>query len=258
MNFLSELRIFLLSLVDLVVIVFICTVFFFIFGAKEVTLMGASISLPLPSEHSFSANLFKTIVADIAPHDVPLIVTSPFSAFGAQMKVAFMLAVVLIFPYILFRVLTYLKPALHEHEVSFIYKIILPASILFFLGALFAYFFVLSPTFSYLYMYTEAIEVVPMLTVDDFISLVMSLILLTGFAFTLPVVMVLLTSIKIVPATFWKKQWRYAILLFLILSAIITPDGSGVSVMLLAVPLCILYGGGTVVSTLTEKTTKNV
>jgi sec-independent protein translocase protein TatC len=107
-------------------------------------------------------------------------------------------------------------------------------------------------------MYTQAIEVVPMLTVDDFISLVMSLILLTGFAFTLPVVMILLTSIKIVPAAFWKQQWRYAILLFLILSAIITPDGSGVSVMLLAVPLCILYGCGTVVSMLTEKTTKNM
>ncbi len=62
--------------------------------------------------------------------------------------------------------------------------------------------------------------------------------------------MISLTFLGIIPSIFWREKWRYALLTFLLFSAIITPDGSGVSMMLLSLPLSGLYAVGTGVASI--------
>jgi sec-independent protein translocase protein TatC len=69
-----------------------------------------------------------------------------------------------------------------------------------------------------------------------------------GIMFLLPVFMVFLSFLGIVKPCFWKNNWRYALLIFLIFSAIITPDGTGITMIMLSAPLAGLYFLGTIVT----------
>ncbi len=60
--------------------------------------------------------------------------------------------------------------------------------------------------------------------------------------------MYMLVALKIISNEFWKTHWRYSFFIFLVVSAIITPDGSGISMLLLSAPLMALYGVGTIIS----------
>jgi len=134
-----------------------------------------------------------------------------------------------------------------KEKISII-KVVVPSAILFILGTIFSYFVLIPPTFSILYSYTEGINASPFFTVNEFIGLVVSLLFATGLMFLLPVCMILLTRFGIVSPHIWQEQWRYALLFFLIVSAIITPDGSGVTMLLLSVPMVGLYGIGYIFS----------
>jgi len=90
--------------------------------------------------------------------------------------------------------------------------------------------------------------VTPYFSLDSFVSSVFLLTVSVGVIFLLPVVMVLLTRLSIVPSEWWLKHWRGAVLASVIFSAVITPDGSGVTMVFLFVPLMLLYGIGAVLS----------
>jgi sec-independent protein translocase protein TatC len=81
----------------------------------------------------------------------------------------------------------------------------------------------------------------PFFSLDEFVYYVFSLSIAVGIMFLLPLFMILLSMMRIIEASFWKKKWRHAILIFLVLSAIITPDGTGVSMIILFLPLAVLY-----------------
>ena len=88
----------------------------------------------------------------------------------------------------------------------------------------------------------------PYFSLDSFVSSVFLLTVSVGVIFLLPVVMVLLTRLSIIPHEWWWEHWRGALLTSLILSAVITPDGSGVTMAFLFIPLMLLYGIGAVLS----------
>src|SRR2546430_2463568 len=79
---------------------------------------------------------------------------------------------------------------------------------------------------------------------DSFIDFVLLFTLAFGLAFQLPVLMYGLTALGIVPANFWKKYWRFATIAIVVFGAIITPDGSGITMFLVALPMLALYAGG--------------
>ena len=66
----------------------------------------------------------------------------------------------------------------------------------------------------------------------------------TGLMFLLPVFMYILSYLRIIPRGFWFKNWRIAFAIFLIVSAIVTPDGSGVTMVILSIPMMALYLAG--------------
>lgn len=215
--------------------------FFFVFGLKKVVIWEKIYLLPLPTEDSFSVLIFNKIRQDLIPSGVELIVTNPMSAFVSQVSLSLLLGFLLTIPIFLYKIVMYIKPALLPHEKKVIFWSLFPLAFLFFSGALFSYFFLVPATFKVLYPYATSIGVTPFFSLDEFINYVFILMAGVGLTFLLPLFMILLSVIGIVKAEFWKSRWRYALLFFLILSAIITPDGTGVTMVMLFVPLATLY-----------------
>lgn len=200
--------------------------------------------IPIYNEQSVAVKVFQLLKSDLIPVEVELIVTSPLQAFLAQVGVSLALAFVLVFPLFLLRLVSYLAPALYEAERKVLNWILLPSTVLFLSGCAFAYYYIIPVTFKLLYEFADDLTATSLLLVNEFTYLVFGITLVTGFLFLLPVCMVILSFVKVVSADFWFTNWRFALVFFLIFSAIITPDGSGVTMLMLLVPLSCLYVAG--------------
>src|SRR5207247_8548060 len=87
----------------------------------------------------------------------------------------------------------------------------------------------------------------------DFIAFVLLVSVAFGLAFQLPVLMYGLSWLGIVNSGFWKKYWRFAAIAIFLFGASITPDGSGITMMLVSIPMLCLYVVGYIVSVRIEK-----
>jgi sec-independent protein translocase protein TatC len=125
-----------------------------------------------------------------------------------------------------------------------IIKIFLPVSLLFIFGVVFSYLLVIPFTLNFLYSYGESIGAETFLTVNDFITFVLQFVLGFGVAFQLPIIMYLLSLSGLTDSKFWQKNFRYAIIIITIFGAVITPDGSGVTMWFVALPMIALYAVG--------------
>jgi len=244
MTLLEELSLFAKSMLHWVYAFTGFTIFFFGLGLHAVTFYGRSVLLPVFSEDSFAVQLFKLMQHDFMPSGVTLIVTNPMSAFVVQVEIAMTLAFVVVSPLLLYKITKYISPALFEHEKKAAAKALVLSSALFILGCLFAYSTMIPLTFKFMYPFTTALEVTPFFTLDAFMSWVIGILLATGITFLLPVFMVALSYVGIVNPDFWKSKWRHAFVFLLVFCAIITPDQTGITMILLFVPLIVLYIAG--------------
>lgn len=220
------------------------SVLFFSCGLKTVTILGRTYRIPFPMERSFSVEVFNRMRADVLPQGVQLVVTDPMNAFIAQILLSLLLGAFATFPFFLYRFILYVRPALFPRERKMLLWCMLPSTALFFSGAAFAYLYLVPATFKVLYPYAVILGVTPFFTVNEFIYYIFSMAAVTGVMFLLPLFMVAASLMGIVPAAFWADKWHYAIVSFLLLSAAVTPDGTGVTMILLFIPLAGLYGLG--------------
>ncbi|MDP3726429.1 MAG: twin-arginine translocase subunit TatC [bacterium] len=231
-----------------VCMVLLLSLFFFSFGLVEIEIKGSTFVLPFPDQTSFSVMLFNAIRTDLLPQGVELIVTNPTSAFVSQAVLSILFSVIASFPLLLYSSVNYISSALYPNERKAVFQVLFPSAVLFAGGAFFAYFVIIPAVFSFLYSYVPLVGALPFFSVNEFITQVFGLVLVVGILFLLPIFMFLLTRVGIIGPHFWREHWRYAALSFLILSALVTPDGSGISMLLLSAPLLLLYGVGTAVS----------
>jgi len=241
MTLIEELRIFLKSILHWIYSFVGFSFFFFLFGFKTVTIWGKDYVLPMPDANSFSVQVFTKVRHDLLPPDVQLIVTNPMSAFVWQILLSMILSFLFTTPLFLYKIIMYLQPALLPNEKRAVLLSLLPFVFLFFSGCAFSYFFLVPATFRVLYPYATIIGAAPLFSIDEFIYYVFGLMIAVGVMFLLPLFMILLSVMGIIEAEFWRKKWRYALLFSLLLSAIITPDGTGVTMAMLFLPLAILY-----------------
>lgn len=238
-------------------IVFLAALFLSVgFHEREI----ATIRVPVPyatSADSVAASFFRLASADLLPHGASLIASDPLDAFIVEFKFAFVASCAVLLPFFLLSLFSFLSPALSRRERRIIAILIAPAVILFFLGAWFSYRYVLPKIFSFLFIFIPAVGAEPLFSIGTFFSNTIALMAATGVAFELPVVMVLLSALGIIRARFWRVHWRGAVLTVLIATAIITPDGSGVSMLMLSAPLCGLYAAGAFVSSRVARGTSN-
>lgn len=220
-----ELKIFLKSILSWLIAFGVLTVFFFSY----------------PTDHSISVMVFNKIRHDLLPSNVELLATNPMSGFTTQVLLSAMLGFLASTPYFIYKIINYLKPALTMEERKAVFWTVIPFTLLFFSGALFSYVVLIPMTFKILYPFATSLGVVPFFHIDEFASYVFGMMMAVGIIFLLPIFMALLSGFRLIPPPFWLEKQKFASLLFLIVSAIITPDGTGVTMILLFIPLLSLY-----------------
>jgi sec-independent protein translocase protein TatC len=135
----------------------------------------------------------------------------------------------------------FLAPALRPSERRWLAWAVLPAVVLFLLGAAFGFVVLLPVTFAALYEFSDALGAASLLSVADFAGFTLAFLAGCGLAFELPLVMALLARSGVVaPRTFWNR-WRHALVVVLVVAMVVTPDPTIVSQLLLAAPLMALY-----------------
>ncbi|ASZ10620.1 twin-arginine translocase subunit TatC [Chitinophaga pendula] len=164
-----------------------------------------------------------------------------------QFKVAFMLGVVLAFPYVFWEFWRFVKPALRDRELKGARGIIFWVSLQFFLGILFSYFLVVPFTINFLAGYTVTTKAVNQFFMDDYFALMSQMVLGMGILFELPILVFFLTKVGLLTPDFMKTYRRHAIVIILVLAAIITPPDV-VDQLLVFVPLYALYEVSIVIS----------
>jgi sec-independent protein translocase protein TatC len=144
-------------------------------------------------------------------------------------------------PIIAKEIFGFISPAIEDKTKISILNIFLPTVFLFIIGIIFSYVAVIPFVLDFLYDYGQAIGVETFLNIDNFISFVLQFFLGFGITFELPIIMYAIALTGAVDAVFWRNNFRYAIIVFVIFGAVITPDGSGITMWFVTLPMLLLY-----------------
>jgi sec-independent protein translocase protein TatC len=178
----------------------------------------------------------------LLPSEVKLIQTAPGQAFFAQVYVSLLIGIICSMPIIVKEIFGFISPAIGKQTKKIgIFNVFLPTISLFITGIVFSYILLIPFTLNFLYKYGQAIGVETFLNINDFISFVLQFFLGFGIAFELPIVIYAISLTGLVDPRFWRKNFRYAAFILVIFGAIITPDGSGVTMWFVAGPMITLY-----------------
>lgn len=170
----------------------------------------------------------------------PMIVTAPGDLFDIAVDASITLGLIAASPVIVWQIWGFLSPALYTHEKKVVIPALVSAAVLFLLGMLLAFKYVVPVTLAFFFSFqSEAVIVMP--TVDRFVGLIISMCLAFGAVFELPVVIALLSALGIVQPEYLSKFRRHALVGCVIAAAIITPGSDPTSLLLLTIPLYGLY-----------------
>ena len=170
-----------------------------------------------------------------------LINTDLSGQFTMHMWIAFVGGLIVAFPYVLWEIWLFIKPALSENERSKTRGFVFFATILFLTGVLFSYYMIVPMTINFLGSYQISTEIANTITMDSYISTVTTLTLATGLVFELPIIIYFLTRFGIVSPAFMRKHRRHAIVVILIVGAVITPSPDVSSQLMVSIPLYVLF-----------------
>lgn len=159
--------------------------------------------------------------------------------FFTELKLSLMAAVFFSMPFILYQIWKFIAPGLYAHEKKYVVSFVIVSSMLFFIGAAFAYYIVFPFGFQFFLGYAKG-EVVASLSLQWYLSFVVRLIMGFGIIFELPVFTLFLAKIGIVTAEMMRKHRRFALVGMFIIAAIFTPPDVFTQ-MMMAGPLILLY-----------------
>jgi len=169
---------------------------------------------------------------------VNLELTAPFFR---HLSTSGWLALVLICPYILFELWRFVSPALYEHEKKNIRWVFLFGSVMFFIGCVVGYIFIFPTTLRFLYTYNLSDIIHNQVSLDSYLDMFLTMILIMGLVFEMPLISWLLSQFGILKRSFFKTYRRHAIVILLIIAAVITPTGDPFTLSLVFFPLYSLY-----------------
>ena len=157
---------------------------------------------------------------------------------GVFMRVSLLCGFVIALPVILYELLAFILPGLQPNERRWAFWTIPAITLMFLLGAAFAYFVMLPTAIPFLTGFL-GVPTVPRLS--NYISFVTSLMFWIGISFQAPLVVFFLAKLKLVDAKGLAKQWRLAFIMIAIIAAMVTPTVDPVNMALLMLPLILLY-----------------
>lgn len=185
------------------------------------------------------------------PANSTMIATDITSNFMAPIRLTIFVAAFVAMPYILYQVWSFVAPGLYKKEKKVAIPILLSSILLFYAGVSFAYFIVLKGVLKFFIMFAPQ-NVIPMTDIDSYLSFALKLFMVFGLTFEIPVVTLLLILVGIVSIQSLKDKRRYIIVGCFGLAAVVTPP-DGVSMLMLAIPMWLLFELGLLLATLLIK-----
>jgi sec-independent protein translocase protein TatC len=161
--------------------------------------------------------------------------------FTQHMFISFIAGLIIAFPYVLWEFWRFIKPALSGKEKNYARGLVFFSSLLFFAGILFGYFFLSPLSINFLGSYRVSDMVSNEINLESYISFISTMTFATGLIFEMPILVYFLSKIGLIGSAWMRKNRRYAIVVILILSGVLTPSPDVASQVLMFVPLYGLY-----------------
>ena len=171
---------------------------------------------------------------------VEMIATDLSSQFVTHITTAVYLGLLGASPYILYELFRFISPALYENEKKYSVQVAGIIYMLFLLGVLMSYFVLFPISFRFLGTYSVSAKVVSNITLDSYISTFVSLTLVMGLVFQLPVIAFFLGKLEFVTSEMLSRYRKHAFLVIMLVAAIITPPDL-MTLILVTIPLYLLY-----------------
>lgn len=175
----------------------------------------------------------------LLPKEASIIATDVTSGFLTPIKLTFFVAVFISIPVIVSQIWGFIAPALYKHEKKIATPLLVSSVVLFYVGMAFAYFVVLVPALKFLVLFAPD-NVLPMTDIESYLDFVIKLFLVFGVMFEIPVATLILVLMGVVTPQSLADKRRYIIVGCFFIAAIVTPP-DGVSMLMLAIPMCLLF-----------------
>lgn len=163
--------------------------------------------------------------------------------FFNHMWISFLCGIIIGFPFVLWELWKFIRPALKNKEIGPVKIFVVIASVLFLIGIFFGYFLLFPMSYNFLinYQVSSSGIVQTQNTFDDYISLISTMTLVSGIIFEMPILVYFLTRMTLLTPQFMRKYRKHAVIIILIAAAIITPSPDVTSQMVVAIPMYLLY-----------------
>lgn len=199
----------------------------------------------------FSDRLYSLLAAPmlaVLPEGSQLVAIDPLTPFSTPLRLALYLAIIASAPVLLYQAWAFIAPGLYKREKRVAAPLLISSMLLFYAGCAFAYFVLLPAMFKFLSI-TRPEGVVMMPDIARYLDFVAIIALASGFSFEVPIATVILVLMGWVTPKQLADARGYAVIAIFIIAMIITP-GDGVSMIMMAIPMCLLYEAGILVSRL--------
>ena len=177
----------------------------------------------------------------VEPFQVGLMNTGLTEQFMIHLRVALYTGLLLASPYVLYQLFAFVSPALYENERRYTLQIVGSAYIMFAVGTILNYLLIFPLTVRFLGTYQVSPEVANMLTLQSYVDTLITMSLVIGAVFELPVVCWILGRMGLLSRQRMRNYRRHAVVAILIVAAIITPTTDAFTLAIVALPIWLLY-----------------
>lgn len=168
---------------------------------------------------------------------------APGEYFFASIKIATFCGLLLSSPILIYQIILYVVPGMTRKERNILLPITLASGILFGLGLIFSYFFLVPAALKFFIAYGSDI-VEPFWSFDQYFNFISVLIFTTGLSFQVPIIQFILGFLNIISGQKMLSAWKYVVIISTILAAVITPSTDPVTQILMSSALLVLYLSG--------------
>jgi sec-independent protein translocase protein TatC len=210
---------------------------------KRIIYIAISIFVGFLIAFIFITQLFDFVMKPLQaglPSGQHLIYTEPTEAFVLYLTIAAIAGAVIALPLVMTQVWLFIAPGLYSHEKKMAIPFVVLSSICFIAGAAFSHYVVFPLTWKFFVSFTsDYLTFMP--RIEPAFALYIKMILAFGLVFQMPTIVLFLARMGVVTAGFLWRHTKYALLIIVIVSAVVTPDGGGVSLVAMSIPLFFLY-----------------